>query len=88
MKVIQEFLQSLLEKEQKVIKRVTTKNYKVEDYKNPPKKAIKKEDGNPKYRTKVVYGKDGKKHLLKIAITKKAGPKGGHTAVTSKWDKK
>lgn len=72
----------------KIIKKTSTKNYEVEDYKNPPKKKMKKEDGEPKYRTKVVKGKDGKKHLLRLAIMKDKGPKGGQTKVTSKWDHK
>ena len=79
----------LLKEAQKVIKRTTTKNYSVKDYKNPPKKKIKKEKGGePKYRTKVVIGKDGTRHLIRFAILKKSGPKGGHTAMTSHWTRK
>lgn len=86
MKVIEQFLQE--KSKPKVIKHVTTKNYKVEDYKNPPKKDIKKEKGKPMYRTKTIIGKDGKKHLIRFAILKKKGPRGGRTAMTSKWEKK
>ena len=83
MKVIQEFLQ---EKKQKVIKTVTTKNFKVKDYKNPPTKSIKKDPktGKPMYRSKKLPGGD----VLRFAIKKKKGPKGGRTQVTSHWKKK
>lgn len=75
--------------DRKVIKKDETKNYNIDDYKNPPKKNIEKDsDGNPKYRRKVVYGKDGKKHIITFAITNKQGPRGGSTVATSKWTKK
>lgn len=58
----------------KVIKRVTTPNYVVEDFKNPPKKEVKD------YRT-VKKGD----HLIKVAILKEEGPRGGRTKATSLW---
>ena len=71
-----------LNEKQKVIKTVNMPNYKVQDFKNPPKKNIKK------YRSKIVYGKDGQKHVLRFAIMKNKGPEGGQTKLLSKWDKK
>lgn len=62
--------------EAKIIKKTTTPNYNVDDYKNPPSKNIKKEKGEDKYRTKVIYDKEGEKHLIKLAIMKKKGPEG------------
>lgn len=68
----------------KVKKRETTKNYEVLHFKKPPKKDIKKEkDGDLKYRTKEVIGKDGKKHLVRFVVMKKKGKKGGTTKMTS-----
>ena len=77
-----------LNKKQKVIKTVDMPNYKVQDFKNPPKKDIKKKGRKGQYRSKVVYGKDGQRHVLRFAIMNKSGPEGGRTKLTSKWDKK
>lgn len=86
--VSESYIEALTE-EKKVIKKVTTPNYKVDDYKNPPKKNIKKDkDGDPKYRTKVVRDKEGDKHLIKLAIMKTKGPRGGTTKATSHWEEK
>lgn len=76
--------------EMSVVKREETKNYNIKDYKNPPDKDIQKdpETGKSMYRRKVVYGNDGKKHILTLAIKKASGKKGGMTQVTSKWTKK
>jgi hypothetical protein len=80
---------NILTENPKIIKRVTTKNYKVEDYKNPPKSKIKKDsNGKDEYRTVTVLGKDGQKHLIKVALMNTPGPKGGMTKATSKWDEK
>lgn len=64
-------------KKRKPIKTETKGNYVIEDYKNPPKKEIKG------YRT---VKKDG--HLIKVAIMKNEGPRGGRTKVTSIWHPK
>jgi len=85
-RVIKDFLHE--KSDPKIIKRTSTKNYTIKDFKNPPLKKIKKEKGKPMYRTKVVTGKDGTRHLIRFAILKKEGPKGGRTAITSKWKKK
>lgn len=78
-----------LNENKKVIKREDKPNYTVEDYKNPPEKNIQKDkDNNPMYRRKVVHGKDGKKHILTVAVMDKTGPQGGKTQVTSKWTEK
>lgn len=66
-----------------VKKRDTTKNYKVEHFKKPPKKDIKKEDGDLKYRTKEVIDKQGRKHLVRFVVMKKKGKLGGTTKMTS-----
>jgi len=66
-----------------VEKTETTKNYEIEHCKKPPKKDIKKEDGEPKYRTKEVIDDKGNRHLIKVAIMKKKGPRGGTTKMTS-----
>lgn len=68
--------------ELKVIKKTSTKNYIVSDYKNPPEKDVKA------YRRKVIYDKDGLKHIITVAILKKKGPKGGRTRITSIWHPK
>ncbi|MCK5016076.1 MAG: hypothetical protein KAS32_03305 [Candidatus Peribacteraceae bacterium] len=72
----------------KIIKRTTTPNYKVDDFKNPASKKIKKEKGKDVYRTKVVFDKEGKKHLIKFAVMKHKGPRGGSTKATSHWREK
>lgn len=64
-------------KKRKTIKIEHTKNYVVEDYKNPPKKDV------VAYRRKKVDG-----HVLTLAILKKKGPRGGRTVVTSIWHPK
>lgn len=61
----------------KPIKTITKGNYVIEDYKNPPKKEVKA------YRT--VKKED---HLIKVAILKKEGLRGGKTKVTSIWHPK
>ncbi|MDD4081880.1 MAG: hypothetical protein PHD05_00700 [Sphaerochaetaceae bacterium] len=56
-----------------------SKNYIIQDLKDhPPKEQIKT------YKRKVVYDKDGNKHLLNIAILKN----GKGTKVTSVWHDK
>ncbi len=62
----------------KVIKTERTPNFVVQDYKNPPKKQVLG------YRT--VKTKTG--HLLRVAILRKKGPRGGRTQVTSLWHPK
>jgi len=64
-------------KKRKVIKRVKTPNYEVEDYKNPP------EDEVLGYRT-IKQGA----HRIRVAIMKRKGPRGGRTRVTSVWHPK
>lgn len=64
-------------KERKPIKIEHTKNYVVEDYKNPPAKDV------VAYRRKKVDG-----HVLTLAVLKKKGPRGGRTVVTSIWHPK
>ncbi|MCK5020667.1 MAG: hypothetical protein KAS32_26845 [Candidatus Peribacteraceae bacterium] len=72
----------------KIIKKTTTPHYRVDDYKNPPSKKIKKEKGKDMYRTKVVYDKEGQRHLIKFAVMKHKGPRGGTTKATSHWREK
>ncbi len=62
----------------KVLKIERTKNYVVEDYRNPPKKDI------VGYRR--VKTKSG--HIVNVAILKKKGPRGGRTVATSVWHPK
>jgi hypothetical protein len=50
-----------------------SKNFLVEDYRNPPKKEVRA------YRSKKT--KDG--HVLTFAILKRKGPRGGKTVLTS-----
>ncbi len=60
-------------KGKKVLKVERTPNYVVEDYKNPPKKQVLG------YRTvKTPSG-----HLVRVAILRKKGPRGGRTVATS-----
>lgn len=62
----------------KPIKVEQTKNYTVVDYKNPPKKQVLK------YRTvKTPTG-----HLVRVAVLKRKGLRGGRTVVTSVWHPK
>lgn len=49
---------------QKIIKQTETKNYNIDDYRNPPKRNILG------YRTKVIVDKDGNRHLMRLAIVK------------------
>lgn len=88
--ITEKFLLSEEKSSPKVIKVVHKKNYIVQDYKNPPKKQIKRdpETGELMYRRKKIIGKDGREHILTFAITKKEGKRGGHTKLTSKWDEK
>ena len=69
--------------ERKVIKTETTPHYKCAHYKKPPKKEIKKEEGKPKYRTKEIIDDEGERHLIKVAIMKKKGKRGGRTKMTT-----
>jgi len=57
----------------KPIKTEKTKNFIVEDYKNPPKRQALR------YRSKKT--KDG--HVLTFAILRREGPRGGRTVLTS-----
>jgi len=57
----------------KVIKREFTRNYVVEDYRDPPKKEVKG------YRTKRLP--DGT--LVTVAIMRKPGPRGGRTKIVN-----
>jgi len=66
---------------QKVIKKVTTPNFKVDDYKNPDKKDIVKDNSNPIYRSKKLPGGE----VIRFAVMKKSGPQGGKTKATSFW---
>jgi hypothetical protein len=61
----------------KPIKVVTTANYVVEDYKNPPKRNI------VAWRKKKVGS-----HVLTLAILNKKGDREGRTVVTSVWHPK
>ena len=75
---------------QEVIKKEEKLNYTVEDYKKPNDEDLKKDPktNKPMYRRKVIYGKDGTKHIITLGILNKPGIKGGHTQITSKWTKK
>ena len=66
----------------KVIGQTITKNYNVDEYKNPPKKAI------IGWRRKKIIDKDGKEHIVNLAVVK--DPKTGKTKTirTSVWHKK
>lgn len=70
-------------KEQKVIKKDTTLNYKCEHFRKPPMKNIKKEKGEPKYRTVETIDDEGNRHLVRVAIMKKKGKRGGTTKATT-----
>lgn len=68
--------------ERKIIKKEETKNFKIDDYKNPPKKKILG------YRTKEVRKKSsGEKRLVKLALVKDP-KKGVKTVATSFWREK
>jgi len=67
----------------KVIKKDTTPGYKCSHYKKPATKNIKKENGKPKYRTVETYDDEGERHLIKVAIMKKKGKRGGTTKATT-----
>lgn len=77
-------LLNYLYEQQEVIKQVSTKNYTVDDYKNPPKKFISK------FRRKSIIDNSGNKHLLTFAILNKEGKKatGKKTIATSLWHPK
>jgi hypothetical protein len=76
-------LKALFEAPEKIIKKTTTKNYNVDDYKNPPKKNIQG------YRTKTLHSKDnGKKILVKLAIVKDPETGKTKTQKTSIWKEK
>jgi len=51
----------------------TTKNFRVEDYRNPPRDQVLR------YRAK----KTPSGHVLTFAVLKKKGPRGGRTVLTS-----
>jgi hypothetical protein len=53
-------------------------NYVVEDLRNPPKSQVLG------YRTKKLPGG----HLVRVAILKRKGPRGGRTVATSIWHPK
>lgn len=57
-------------------------NYVVEDLRSPSKKLVLR------YRRKVVVDKQGRRHILNVAILRKSGPRGGRTRVTSVWHPK
>jgi hypothetical protein len=62
----------------KVPKVEATRNYIVEDFKNPPRKLVLG------YRTVKLPGG----HLARVAIMRKEGPRGGRTKITSLWHPK
>lgn len=64
-------------RKRRAIKIEHTRNFVVEDFKNPPKRQV------IGYRRKKVGG-----HVLIIAILRKKGPRGGRTVVTSVWHPK
>lgn len=74
----------LFEQDKSVEKIAITKNYVVEDYKNPPKEEISK------YRRKEIIDKTGQRHLATFAILNKLGQKakGVKTVMTSMWHPK
>lgn len=73
----------------KIIKKEETKNYNIDDYKNPSEKNIQKDENNkPMYRRKTIIDKNGKKNIITVAIMKDKGPQGGSTQITSKWKEK
>jgi len=81
--------ENYIEEKLKIIKHTTTPNWKVKDYKNPPKKDIQRDSkGDLMYRSKKIQGNDGREHMIKFAIMKKAGHFGGRTKITSKWERK
>lgn len=68
--------------ERKIIKKEETENFKIDDYKNPPKNKI------VGYRTKEVRKKStGEKRLVKLALVKDPN-KGVKTVATSLWREK
>lgn len=67
----------------KVIKRTQTKNWKVEDYKNPPEKNI------VGWRTiKTKKKSTGEPRLVKLALVKDPDTGQVKTRITSLWRKK
>jgi len=62
----------------KAVKVVQKPNYTVVDYRNPPRKQILR------YRT--VKTKTG--HLVRGAVLRRKGPRGGRTVATSVWHPK
>ncbi len=61
----------------KSLKVETTHNYRIEDYRNPPKSQVLG------YRTKKAGD-----HLVRLAILRRKGPRGGRTVATSLWHPK
>jgi len=59
----------------KVLKVVQKPNYTVVDFRDPPKKQVLR------YRT--VKTKSG--HLIRVAVLRKKGPRGGRTQIVSLW---
>lgn len=74
----------LFEEDRAVTKIEATKNYVIEDFKNPPKEFISK------YRRKEIIDKEGQRHLATFAILNKLGQKakGVKTMMTSMWHPK
>ena len=74
----------LFEQDRAATKIETTKNYVVEDYRNPPKELVSK------YRRKEIIDKEGERHLATFAILNKLGKKakGVKTIMTSMWHPK
>lgn len=85
------FIFSMIFEQNKIQKLKTeySKNFIIDDYRNPPKSNIQKDDRNkPEYRTKTEYDSSGKKILVRFALMKNKGPKGGKTKMTSIWKEK
>lgn len=62
----------------KAIKVEHKPNYVVEDYRNPPRRLVRA------YRTvKTPSG-----HLIRVAVLRREGPRGGRTVATSIWHPK
>lgn len=74
----------LFEVQQEVTKVLKTKNFVVEDFRNPPKKFISK------YRKKEIIDDEGQRHLATFAVLNKMGQKakGVKTVMTSMWHPK
>lgn len=74
--------QLMLYEARKVIGKTDKPNFTVDEYKNPNKKDIVKgEDKKPMYRSKKLPGGE----VVRFAIMKNPGPRGGRTQATSFW---